>query len=145
MKLNLQTADGASGFRSSCRKFPNNVRPIDGGMALAQEGRKEAIPLLNAAKQMGLTPALQNFSHPIIVRTLANSTAMLAKVWFEAYTLAGSPVLDTANVGKAPVPPYVPLDYIPGASLYSGPPFMADVDGDEAAPVTLRDSDGETQ
>jgi len=128
--MSLETAV-AKAAQTILPKIPNDVRPIDGGMALAHQGHLEAITLLAAAKKLGLTKQLQVQEHPIIIRTLANSTAMLAKVWEEAYILAGSPVLKTGKLGQVGIPPYVELDYIQGAAQYMGAPFMTPPEGEE--------------
>ena len=101
---------------SMLHSIPNNIHPIDGAMGLAREGHVESIPLLAEAKKSGLNSELETAFHPIIIKTLANSTAMLAKIWNEAYVLAGSPVFETGSVGKVDVPKYVELNYISGDS-----------------------------
>jgi len=95
-------------------KIPDDIPPLDAAFILAQNGRMQAKVLLSDAKQLGLTPALAAKSKPIIVNTLAMSTAVLAKIWNEAYILAGAPSFSTENLGRIPIPNYLRIDYLKG-------------------------------
>jgi hypothetical protein len=81
---------------------------------LAKTADFQADNVLGFAKKLGQTQALKVKYHPIIVQTLAQSAAVLAKIWTQAYILADNPDFETDNLGKVPVPEWVPITYIPG-------------------------------
>ena len=97
----------------SLSHIPNNVSPIDGAFNLAIYAHSKTAGLLADAKQYKLTPALQKIIKPLIIRTLANASAVLAKIWYEAWVVAGKPDIDTTNKGYIAVPPWVPMTYLP--------------------------------
>jgi hypothetical protein len=108
----LSAVDRAA--RPLLRELPNALRPIAGAFALAKTADFYSDKILKSAKRLGLTSELKVELKPIIVLTLAQSAAVLAKIWTQAYVLAGSPEFETENLGKVPVPQWVPITYIPG-------------------------------
>ncbi len=93
-------------------KIPNETTPVEGGFYMARAGFAESKTLLDAAHKLGLSPALARLSHPIIVRTLANSSAMLAKIWYQAWVAAGKPNFRTDHLANVPTPDWIPLNYL---------------------------------
>jgi hypothetical protein len=95
-------------------RIPNAIRPVIGGFKLAEAAHAQSAIVLRDAKELGMTAEAQERFKPIIVKTLSLSAAVLAKIWNNAYELAGSPNIPTDEVGSVPVPDWVPVDYIPG-------------------------------
>ena len=98
-------------------RLPNIIPPISVAFNLARAASRQAPDVLDNAKALGQTQDLQSRFRPIIVTTLAMSSAMLAKLWNEAYVVAGSPQLDTHNFGRVAVPDWVPVSYLPAIPL----------------------------
>jgi hypothetical protein len=97
-------------------KMPSNLTPLDGSFNLARSGVQQGDILLGEAKSLGLTPALQQQIQPMIVSTLSMSTAVLTKLWLEAYQMAGSPNIPVTDLGRVPDPDWIPVNYIKGVS-----------------------------
>ena len=95
-------------------RMPDQVSPVGASFALATAANENTKIVFADAKKLGLTPTLQTKFKPIIVNSMALSAAVLAKLWNAAYVAAGSPKIATADLGKIPVPEWVPITYIRG-------------------------------
>jgi hypothetical protein len=103
--------------------IPDDVAPIIGGMGLAKGAHAKADVIYEYAKRLNLTPACAQAFVPTIYTTMAMSAAMLAKIWQEAYVLAGSPTINDRSVGSIPIPEWVPISYLKGNSNFLMPEY----------------------
>ena len=75
----------------------------------ASRSHGQLATVISKAKKLGKTPEYSEAMIPTIEFALAVSTAMLAKIWNEAYVLAGSPELKVDDQGRVPIPAWVPI------------------------------------
>lgn len=102
------------------------VPPLEAAMKTSISAFKRSNTVLSLAVQNGLTEEFQKAAHPYIIEALAVSSAILARVWNDAWLLAGSPDFPTDPItnGMAmpgdifeapkswiPFPDWIPLDY----------------------------------
>ncbi|MDZ4678038.1 MAG: S1/P1 nuclease [Oligoflexia bacterium] len=92
--------------------MPDEISPVEIGLGMAIASYESAQPLLAMASKLKLTPELSQRSKPLIVKTLATSAATLAKVWHEAWVLAGQPDFNTAHIERVQFPEWVPVNYL---------------------------------
>lgn len=94
------------------KSVPDKIPPIEAALKLSMTAHAKAKPLLATGKKFGLTPQFQHKVRPMIIHSLATSSAVLAKIWYAAWILAGKPDFATGSVGRVPVPDWIPLDYM---------------------------------
>ncbi len=94
------------------RSIPDDLAPIEEGLEMAVTAPSRAEDLLTLAAKLKLTAELSERSKPMIVKTIATSSAILAKIWNEAWVLAGQPDFNTAHIERVKFPEWVPVNYL---------------------------------
>jgi hypothetical protein len=89
-----------------------DVSPIDAAFTLARGASADAPGLLKMGVRLKLTKEFQVKAKPLIVKSMSRSVAVLAKIWHQAWVMAGKPQFDTSDVGQVSNPDWVPVSYI---------------------------------
>ncbi|MCC6278082.1 MAG: hypothetical protein IT289_09225 [Oligoflexia bacterium] len=93
------------------KKIPANIHPFDGSMKTIQGAHLFSPKVIEAAQELGLTQEFSMWARPVIYRTLAVSTALAARIWYAAWSMAGKPDLPPTPIGPIPNPDWIPPSY----------------------------------